>query len=276
MLCGDVPAGALLDLALRCVAHEQNEVSLQRILSDVERLFWIFQGPEERNVRAPAVEAVLLGALSRAGATSVKAAIFASVRAIATTSATLDWLQALWAGEARIEGLATEETDEIALAQELAIRRGEAGAEIVRRQLARTQSPDRRDALAFVAPALSSQIAERDRFFATIADARQRRREPWVIDGMRWLHHPLRAEASLHYIEPGLELLEEVKRTSDIFLPKRWLDAMFGGHRSADAARIVRAFVESRPAGYPAALRRMVLASADYLLRAAALSFTSP
>jgi aminopeptidase N len=67
-----------------------------------------------------------------------------------------------------------------------------------------------------------------------------------------------------------------VKRTGDIFLPKRWLDAMLGGHRSAGAKRIVRGFIESRPEGYPPTLRRMVLASADYLFRAATLSSTLP
>ena len=99
--------------------------------------------------------------------------------------------------------------------------------------------------------------------------AANRTREPWVIDGMRWLHHPLRAAQARPYIAPGLELLEEVQRTGDIFLPKRWLDAMLSGHRSAAAANVVHQFVATRPATYPASLTRMVLASADLLFRAA-------
>ena len=99
--------------------------------------------------------------------------------------------------------------------------------------------------------------------------AANRTREPWVIDGLRWLHHPLRATQSRQYIAPGLELLDEVQRTGDIFLPKRWLDATLGGHRSAAAADVVRQFVATRPAAYPAALTRMVLASADHLFRSA-------
>jgi len=86
---------------------------------------------------------------------------------------------------------------------------------------------------------------------------------------MRWMHHPLRADATVKYIEPGLLLLSEVKRTSDIFLPKRWVEAMLSGHSSARAAMSVRRFLDSRPPHYPVALRRMVLASADYLFRAA-------
>ena len=87
---------------------------------------------------------------------------------------------------------------------------------------------------------------------------------------MRWLHHPLRADASRVYVRPALDLLEEVKRTGDIFLPKRWLDALLGGHRSPESARTVREFLATRSENYPLALRRMVLASSDHLFRASA------
>ena len=82
-------------------------------------------------------------------------------------------------------------------------------------------------------PALSADPAERDAFFASLDDVANRRREPWVLEALRYLHHPLRAAASEKYIEPSLELLQEIQRTGDIFFPKRWMDATLGGHRSA-------------------------------------------
>ena len=106
-------------------------------------------------------------------------------------------------------------------------------------------------------------------YLPSISDAAHRRREPWVVDGLRWLHHPLHAAHAQPWIGPGLDLLEEVRRTGDIFLPKRWLDAVLSGHRSAAAAATVRRFLATRPAGYPPALTRMILASADLLFRAA-------
>jgi aminopeptidase N len=57
--------------------------------------------------------------------------------------------------------------------------------------------------------------------------AANRTREPWVIDGMRWLTSV--AQRRHAYLAPGLELLEEVQRTGDIFLPS----AMLSGHRPA-------------------------------------------
>jgi aminopeptidase N len=186
---------------------------------------------------------------------------------VATSGDRLAWLHALWQRDADIPGLPLSESDRIQIVCELAVRR-EDGLRLVEQQLERTRDRERREALAFVAPALSAAAGDRRRFLDTIAAPAGRRREPWVVEGIRWLHHPLRAESSLRFIDPGLQLLEEVKRTGDIFLPKRWLDAMLGGHRSAAAARIVQAFVESRPTGYPHRLTGMVLASADYLFRA--------
>jgi aminopeptidase N len=269
MLCGEIPPDALLDLSLQCLPLEDSELNVQCILGSVERLFWIFLLPAARTSRAARAEQVLRTGIGVAPTAPAKAAWFACLRAIATTDSGVGWLHALWSGKARIDGLPLEEADRIALARELAVRPGSKGDAIVQQQLASTTNEDRRAALAFIAPALSADTADRDRFFATISAAANRRREPWVIEGMRCLHHPLRATSALKYLDPGLRLLEEVKHTGDIFLPKRWLDAMLSGHRSPEAAAIVRAFLDGRPADYHPALRRMVLASADQLFRVA-------
>jgi aminopeptidase N len=135
-------------------------------------------------------------------------------------------------------------------------------------QYARTKNPDRRAQFAFVRPALSADTAERDAWFAALADVSNRRREPWVLEGLRYLHHPLRESSSEKFIEPSLLMLREIQRTGDIFFPKRWMDATLGGHRTPAAAAIVRAFVDSLPPQYPLPLRRVILSSADDLFRA--------
>ncbi len=268
MLDAEVHPRALLDLAIRALPGEPSELNLQRLLACIERLVWTFLTDAERAEASPALEAVLRARLEHAESTSVAAACFACLRSTASTPATVQWLRQLWAGEAFLLTLTLGEPELIALTCDLAVRSDD-GDSLVDAQLSRTAAPDRRAALAFVAPALSSVAARRESFFQTVSDATNRTREPWVIDGMRWLHHPLRADHARHWIAPGLALVAEVQRTGDIFLPKRWLDAMLGGHRSAAAAAVVRRFVATRPADYPVALTRMILASADLLFRAA-------
>ena len=117
-------------------------------------------------------------------------------------------------------------------------------------------------------PALSPDQAVRDAFFDSLADVKNRRREPWVLEGLSFLHHPLRAASSEKYIPRSLALLREIQRTGDIFFPKRWMDATLSGHRSASAARLVTTFVAGLPATYPDRLRRIILSAADDLFRA--------
>ena len=102
----------------------------------------------------------------------------------------------------------------------------------------------------------------------SLADVANRRREPWVLEGLRYLHHPLRADASEKYLEPSLLLVREIQRTGDIFFPKRWMDATLSGYQSASAAATVREFVDGLPPEYPERLRRIILSSADDLFRA--------
>jgi aminopeptidase N len=171
-----------------------------------------------------------------------------------------------------VPGLKLSETDYIRLAEELAVRDVNDANAILDQQFERTKNPDRKAQFAFVRPALSANAATRDAWFASLADVSNRRHEPWVLEGLRYLHHPLRAEASRKYIQPALEMLRDIQRTGDIFFPKRWMDATLGGHQAPAAAEIVRSFIERRPPGYPERLQRIILSSADDLFRASRIA----
>jgi len=211
---------------------------------------------------------VLRAALDAAAAPSLKSTWFSALRDVAQTPATIDWLKRVWAEEEKIPGLALSETDFIRLAEDLAVREVPGTPAILDRQYERTKNPDRKAQFAFVRPALSADPRERETWFMALADVANRRREPWVLEGLRYLHHPLRAAASQKYLDPSLLLLREIQRTGDIFFPKRWMDASLSGHQSAAAAATVRAFLEHVPPDYPERLRRVILSSADDLFRA--------
>lgn len=266
MLIGTIPAGALLHLATSLVTREDNDLNLQRVLTGLGPLVWIFTDTQSNDAVATQVERALMLALARHSRPQLKAAAFSALCSVATRAGTIDWMRAVWSRDAAIDGLPLSEPDDIMLTLELAARGDEA---VVARQLARTTDQDRAAALRFLAPAVSASPEVRTAFMASLGDRERRTREPWVVDGMRWVHHPLHERHSLELIRRGLDLLEEVRRTGDIFLPKRWLDAMLGGHRRPEAARAVREFLDSRPPTYPVPLRRMILASADQLFRAA-------
>jgi aminopeptidase N len=271
MLDGETPAPDLIELALRALPRETDELLVQQVLGYVSQAYWRFTPDSRRTTLAPRVEAVLRSGLDAAGTTSLKGAYFATLRDIARTPATLAWLERVWQQDVSIQGLPLAENDYIALAQELAVRAVPDWSAILDRQIDRTRNADRKARLQFVKPALSDDPAVRDRFFESLKDPANRRREPWVLDAIAYLHHPLRAAASEKYLRPSLDLLQEIQRTGDIFFPKRWMDATLSGHRSLAAGETVRSFVDGLPPDYPDRLRRVILASADNLFRAARL-----
>jgi aminopeptidase N len=95
-----------------------------------------------------------------------------------------------------------------------------------------------------------------------------RRREPWVLESLAYLNHPLRQAHATRFVRPALELLREIRRTGDIFFPTRWTDSTLSGHRSPEVAATVRRFLADNPQ-YPERLRWTILSGADELFRAA-------
>jgi aminopeptidase N len=268
MLDAEITPEAFLSLALRALPVEKSELNVSRILSYLREAWWRYAPPAVRARLTSRVELTLRQGLDAAPTPSLKSTWFSALRDTAQTPATVDWLTRVWKEDEKVPGLTLSETDFIRLAEDLAVRGVPDAPGILDRQYERTKNPDRKAQFAFVRPAISGDSRERDAWFASLGDVANRRREPWVLEGLRYLHHPLRAAGSEKYVEPSLQLLREIQRTGDIFFPKRWMDATLSGHRSPTVAAAVRAFVEHLPPEYPERLRRVILSSADDLFRA--------
>jgi aminopeptidase N len=271
MLEGRVAPGRVLAALIAALPREADELTVQQMLDYTRAAFWRFTAADDRAALAPDIEVVLRSGLDRAKTTSQKAAWFGAFRSMALTPASIAWLERVWRRDVKIPGLPLAETDEADLALDLAVRNIEAADALLTAQLERFANPDRRARFQFVMPALSRDPAVRDRFFESLKDATNRTHEAWVLEAMRYLHHPLRAAESRKHVRPALELVREIQRTGDIFFPKRWADRTLGGYQSVQTAAEVRAFIDALPADYPPRLRWAIVASADPLFRSARL-----
>jgi aminopeptidase N len=256
-----------LRLLQRVLPKEPDEQNAQLLLGHLSSAYWEFLNQPQRLAAAGQLEGMLREGLKRASTTSQKSAWFSTFRSIVQTQSGVEWLARLWRREEKIDGLPLAEQDEIALAAALALREAPGSAEILQRQLERTKDADRRARLAFVMPALSADASVRAQAFDRFRDVSNRRREPWVLESLTYLHHPLRQESSKPFVKPSLEMLQEIQQTGDIFFPKRWMDATLGPQRSPEVAAVVRQFLDRSP-GLPERLRWVVLSSADGLFRA--------
>ncbi len=270
MLEGNVAASAILDLIARWLEVEEVELLVSEALGDLRTVYWRFLDDAARQEAAARLEPLLWSRLESTSDASLKSTYLRAYGSIARSDEAVGKIRELWAGDLEIDGLTLSEPDFIGIAHGLAVREVEDWESILDTQAERIENPDRRVRFEFVRPALSADPAVRDAFFESLGDLENRSHEPWVLEALSFLHHPLRAAHAERYILPSLELLEEIQTTGDIFFPKRWLDSTLGGHRSEAASLMVRDFLASRP-DYPARLRGKILQSADMLFRAARL-----
>jgi aminopeptidase N len=259
------------DAAVRAVPLERDEQNTERVLAYLVKVFWRFMPQDQRLARSASFESMLQDGLQRASSMSLKATWFNAFRDTALQPSSLEWLERVWSREETIPGLPLAEPDEITLAEELAVRGVPRADSILREQLTRTVNPDRKARFAFVMPALSGDPAVRQSAFERLKDVENRRREPWVIESLRYLNHPLREATAIGFVRPALDLLRDIQRTGDIFFPTRWMESVLAGHRSPEAATIVRQFLLANP-GYPQRLRWTILVAADETFRAAGVT----
>jgi aminopeptidase N len=266
MLEGLIPPATFLRAALRALPREGDEQNTQRILAYAARTFWRWLAADQRASVSPDLEAMLRQGLTRARTQSQKAAWFNAYRDTVVSTEGLAWLERVWRREEQVPGLTLAEPDEITIALELAVRAVPGWQQILERQHERTQNPDRKARFAFVMPALSADAPTREQAFERFRDVANRRREPWVLESLVYLNHPLREAHARRFVRPALELLHEIQQTGDIFFPTRWMDSTLWGHRSSEAAATIRDFLASQPQ-FPQRLRWTVLSTADELFR---------
>ena len=164
------------------------------------------------------------------------------------------------------------ERDYMTLAYELALHCPERYENLRNTQRERITNPDRRRQFDFIVQAVTPDTLQMDAFFQSLMKAENRRIEPWAASALAYLNHPLRQSYAVKYIRPGLEVLEEVQRTGDIFFPKNWASALLRNHKSKEAYQEVQAFFEAHP-GYSPLLKNKILQAAWPLYREAANSF---
>jgi aminopeptidase N len=268
MLYGHTAPKEIIRLAVNALETETDILNIQRILGRIRSVYWNYLSALERIQMAPYLEPIVKQHLDQAETVSLKSSFFKTLRSITLSEEGYSWLKKIWSKTDSIPGLKFSERDYISMATELALREKLDSQEILVAQLDLIKNPDRKARFEFVIPALSSDETIRDAFFETLKIEENRAREPWVQQAVGYLNHPLRAGSSEKYIRPGLELLEEIQRTGDIFFPARWVSAILSGHQSDSAVKIVTKFLEDYP-DYSPRLKLKILQAADQLFRAA-------
>lgn len=181
---------------------------------------------------------------------------------LATDTTVIADLYRLW-NEQKDESL--NEDDYMSLSYQLAIRKQDEWESIINKERQRISNLDRRREFDYISRGCTPDEAEQNRLFYSLLLKENRSIEPWVERLLALLNSPLREQFANKYIIPGLNILEEIQRTGDIFFPKGWVTALLAGHQSDEARELVKTFLLSHP-NYPLPLKNKLLQAAYYLL----------
>lgn len=153
------------------------------------------------------------------------------------------------------------ERDYMAMSYHLAMMLPEQWKEIIDAQLGRLTSDDRKSEYRFISRGCNPDRQVQDQLFEELKLKENRRTEPWASALLALLNDESREPYNNKYVLPGLELLQEVQRTGDIFFPGYWVNALLGGHHSKEAKECVDSFVSAHP-DYPRKLKNKLLEAA--------------
>jgi len=263
----DVLPAAYFNELLNVIEKEENQLLLNMAISHLQTIYWNLFTVKQRNRLGPDLENILWERMLQETENSRKKIFFNSFRSVALTDEQVQKIYNIWNKEQKIDGLNLSESDYISMAGGLAIKRPQDADSILSVQLEKIKDSDRKRRFEFIMPALSADPEVRDQFFESLKKEKNRQTESWVLSALEYLHHPLRISESEKYLQPSLELLQEIQITGDIFFPKRWLDVTLTGYSSDSAASTVRNFLANRP-GYNPQLKMKILQASDMLFRA--------
>jgi aminopeptidase N len=255
-----------LNVLLKGVTVEKNEMNLRLLTGYMTNIYWTFLTAEKRMSIHTATEKTIWEAMEQQQMQNNKKILFNAYQNVYQSLEAGKRLYDIWLKQSAPNGVKLLEDDYSSLALTLALKTDTANT-ILKEQLARTKNDDRKNRLIYLMPALSLNVKERDSFFNSLKDRKNRQKEAWVTTALSYLHHPLRQSTSVQYLGESLDLLEEIQKTGDIFFPQSWLASIFSSYNSEKANAVVQDFLKSHP-NYNPKLKDKILQTTDNLRRA--------
>ncbi len=266
-LHSDMLATTYFSQLLQHLSNEDNNQIARYLISNIQKVYEQFLSQEQRIAYGEEVETLLWDRLMDAEAQE-KATYLEAYKEMAISTDAISRMRGLYQMAYDIPDLVITEDQRFGILVALSLRNIPEAEQWLDQMMSETTNPDRRRRMAYLKPVLLTDEAQHDAFFEGLKQPANRRPEPWALEGLRLLHHPLRQESGRQYVSESLQLLEEIQQTGDIFFPLRWLEAVLGGYGDKETALLVRTYLDEHP-DLSVNLRLKVLQAADLLFRAA-------
>lgn len=263
LLEGLIPGTVFMQAMLNYLPQEQNPILFSQAMKYTEECYKLFLAREGANTD---MENLLWEISTNDIENSRRTMAFKTLIGVADSPEAINRMYEIWENPQQFTACPLSESDLMKLSYELAVRIPDKADVIIEKQKKRISNPDRQKEYAFISQAVSPDKAVRDTLFNNLLQAENRRTEPWAISALSYLNHRLRQKEALAYIRPGLDEMQEIQETGDIFFPRNWAGALLSGHTSPEALQAVELFFKDNP-DYPLMLGNKIRQKADHLYR---------
>ena len=255
---GNITAKDLTKVLIEFLTHEKNELIASTTCSYIGDVMPCL----DRKERA-AIEQRLFKLSQQHGLQSVRQTLLRQLSLHAVSPTVVDKLYDIWENQS---ATFLNHRDYMRMAYHLAVMQTDQWQEILDRQRDRLNNEDQRREFDFISRACNPDAQVQQQLFNELLQVENRRVEPWARDMLALLNDPTREPFSNRYIIPGLDVLQEIQQTGDIFFPGYWLTSLLSGHKSDEAKTIVKQWIDSH-ADLEQALMNKLKENAYWLLR---------
>jgi aminopeptidase N len=255
---------AYIELGLKLVQAERDEVATQSLLSRMSTAFNRYLSDRQRARTAPRLELMLETGMMNAETVGLRITYFRAFQSIARTPEARATLKKILRGEVKIPGMTLRTRDRFDIITALLARGDTDAARLLEEESSADKTDDARRYAYAAGAARADQLTKKKYFEAYLSD--KQLAESWIEASLGPFNALEQDALTLPYLEPALKELPTLKRTRKIFFVNGWLAAFVGGQCRADALNVVQDFL-SREGTLDRDLRLKVLEVTDGLER---------
>ncbi len=261
----ELPPSDYIELAIKNLNVERDEVTAQGILNRVSIDFNAYLSTEQAREVAPRLERLLSDGMMKSEKQGLRITYFKAFQAMAMTDEARATLKRILKGELSVPGLQLRSRDRFDIITAL-MARGDAEAPALLEAQSKADATDDAKRYAYAAGAALASAENKKKYFDAYLNDTQLA-ESWIEGSVNPFNSIHQSALTLSYLDPALRELPKLKRTRKIFFVNGWLAAFIGGQCDERALTIVRDFLKREDKTLDRDLRLKVLEATDGLER---------
>ncbi|MBV9210442.1 MAG: ERAP1-like C-terminal domain-containing protein, partial [Acidobacteria bacterium] len=261
----ELPPSDYVELAIKNLSVERDEVTVQGILNRVSLAFNAYLSREQTARVAPRLEQMLSEGMLKSEKQGLRITYFRAFQAMAMTDEARSDLKKILRGELKVPGLQLRTRDRFDIVTAL-MARGDSDAPALLEALSKTETSDDAKRYAYAAGAALATAENKRKYFDAYLNDPQLA-ESWIEASVAPFNSIHQSALTQPFLEDALKALPTLKRTRKIFFVNGWLAAFIGGQCDERSLSIVQEFLKREEKTLDRDLRLKVLEAVDGLER---------